>query len=78
MEARDPVPEDTTEERLSGQLESRHFYKQHDTVLHRSGLTGRVLRGWSLYATIAWADGREEEVDQFDAAVVVLQRAHPE
>lgn len=60
---------------MSGQLESRHFFRARDTVQARDGLTGEVMEGWALYALIRWMDGREQEVDQFDPAVEVLQRA---
>jgi hypothetical protein len=60
---------------VSGQLESRHFFRERDTVQHRSGTFGTVVSGQSLYATIDWADGRREEVDQFDPAVMVVERA---
>lgn len=60
---------------MSGQLESRHFFRDRDTVEHVDGLVGTVVSGHSLYATIAWMDGRCEEVEQFDPSVVVVERA---
>ncbi len=63
------------EARVSGQLESRHFFRDRDTVEHVDGLEGTVLSGHSLFATIAWRDGRCEEVEQFDPLVVVVERA---
>lgn len=45
---------------------------------HRSGHLGRVVEGFSLYAIVDWNDGRREEVDQFDALVVVVRRAESE
>lgn len=59
---------------VSGQLESRHFFRERDTVQHLNGTTGTVVNGQSLYATIDWADGRREEVDQFDPDVMVVER----
>lgn len=63
-----------TEACVSVQLESRHFFQMRDTVQDRNGRTGTVQEGWSLYAVVAWEDGRREEVDQFDPRVVVIQR----
>jgi len=63
---------------VSGQLESRHFFRERDTVQHRDGLTGTVIDGHALYALVAWSDGRCEEVDQFEPSVVVIERADPE
>lgn len=60
---------------MSGQLESRHFFRARDTVQHQDGRIGIVVDCQALYATIAWADGRTEEVDQFEPAVVVIDRA---
>jgi hypothetical protein len=60
---------------VSGQLESRHFFRDRDTVRHVDGFEGTVESGHALYATIAWVDGRREEVEQFDPAVVVIERA---
>lgn len=56
-------------------MESRHFFRDRDTVEHVDGLVGTVESGHALYATIAWLDGRREEVDQFDPSVVVIERA---
>lgn len=46
-----------------------------DTVQSRNGGFGRVVEEWALYAVVEWADGRREEVDQFDPGVVVVERA---
>lgn len=43
----------------------------------RDGASGRVVEALALYATVAWSDGRREEVDQFDPSVVVVERAEP-
>jgi hypothetical protein len=63
------------EARVSGQLESRHFFRDRDTVERVDGRVGTVVSGHALYATIAWMDGDREEVEQFDPAVVVVERA---
>ena len=63
---------------VSRQLESRHFYRLRDTVQHLDGQLGTVVEGFALYATVAWSDGRVEEVDQFDPFVSVIERAEPE
>ena len=63
---------------MSGQLESRHFFRASDVVQHLDGHLGTVVEGYALYATIVWSDGRQEEVEQFDPGVVVIQRAEPE
>lgn len=60
---------------VSGQMESRHFFRDRDTVQHQDGAVGTVVSGLALYAVIEWVDGRRQEVDQFDPAVVVLERA---
>lgn len=60
---------------MSGQLESRHFFRDRDTVQHIDGFMGTVESGHALYATITWIDGRREEVEQFDPSVVVIERA---
>lgn len=60
---------------MSGQLESRHFFRDRDTVERIDGAVGTVLVGHSLFATIEWRDGRREEVEQFDPSVVVVERA---
>lgn len=62
------------QEPVSGQLESRHFFRPRDTVQTLDGLTGQVVEGRALYALIRWTDGREQEIDQFDPTVEVLQR----
>lgn len=62
------------ETRVSAQTESSHFFQARDTVRHRDGTTGTVLDGRSLYALVAWEDGRREEIDQFDPQVLVILR----
>lgn len=42
---------------------------------HRDGSLGVVAFSQALYAVIDWDDGRREEIDQFDPAVAVLERA---
>lgn len=56
-------------------MESRHFLRVRDTVQDRNGVYGTVVEEWALYAIVGWADGRTEEVDQFDPTVVVVERA---
>ena len=63
---------------MSIQLESRHFFRARDTVQHLDGQLGTVVEGHALYATVTWSDGRQEEVDQFDPAVFVVERADSE
>jgi hypothetical protein len=60
---------------VSHQLESRHYFMARDVVRHVNGADGEVLEGGALYARIRWLDGREEEVDQFDPAIAVIERA---
>jgi hypothetical protein len=47
-------------------------------VLHRDGQQGTVADSRALYATVLWSDGTTAEIDQFDSAVVVIERAEPE
>jgi hypothetical protein len=63
---------------VSGQLESRHFFRMRDTVQHIDGTFGTVADVQTLYATVVWDDGRREEIDQFDPRVEVIQRAESE
>jgi hypothetical protein len=63
---------------VSGQTESRHYFRVRDRVRHLNGDLGTVVERFSLYATVLWADGRREEVDQFDPLVVVVERAESE
>jgi hypothetical protein len=63
---------------VSRQLESRHYFRVRDTVQHLDGQLGTVVEGYALYATVAWSDGRQEEVDQFDPFVFVIERADSE
>jgi len=60
---------------MSGQLESRHFFRIRDTVQHMDGRFGRVSDAQALYATIIWDDGGQQELDQFDPRVEVYERA---
>lgn len=60
---------------MSLQLESRHFFREGDTVRHYRGATGRVVEAMALYAVVRWEDGPEEEVEQLDPAVTVIERA---
>lgn len=60
---------------MSRQLESHHFFRDQDTVQHTDGRQGVVTEGHSLFATVEWEGGVREEVEQFDPAVTVLQRA---
>lgn len=63
---------------MSLQLESHHFFRSGDEVRHRSGAQGRVVDALALYAVVRWSDGRQEEVDQLDPAIVVVERAAAE
>lgn len=60
---------------MSGQLESRHFFRENDQVQHLDGVFGRVIDSRPLFAVVRWDDGTEREVDQFDPNVVVIERA---
>ena len=60
---------------MSGQLESRHFYRTRDRVQHLDGMMGTVLEGHALYALLQWDDGRSQEVDQFDPRIAVTDRS---
>lgn len=46
-------------------------------VRHRDGAFGTIMEGQALYAVVAWSDGREEEIEQFDPLIEVVQRAEP-
>ena len=59
---------------MSGQLESRHYFRVGDTVRSIDGRTGTVVEALTLFASIEWADGGRVEVEQFDESVVVEQR----
>lgn len=63
---------------MSGQLESRHYFRENDTVQHLEGQFGVVRDSFALFAVIVWDDGRTSEVDQFDPAIVVVERAASE
>lgn len=55
-------------------MESRHFFRDRDTVLHRDGGVGTVVSGQALFAIVEWGDGRRQEIDQFDPSVEVIER----
>ena len=60
---------------MSGQLESRHFFRAGDTVQHRDGRWGRVVEALALYAMVEWDDLSRQEIDQFEPLVEVVERA---
>jgi len=60
---------------MTGQLESKHFFRAGDQVRAADGRAGRVTEAWTLYAAIEWDDGGQEEVEQFNESVFVEQRA---
>lgn len=60
---------------MSGQLESRHYFRENDRVQHLEGPFGVVREGYALFAVILWDDGGRSEVDQFDPRIVVVERA---
>lgn len=49
---------------------SAHEYQYGDLLLGPAG-RGEVLDATTLYATVRWEDGREEELDQFTPRIVV-------
>ena len=57
------------------QLESAHFMRTGDVVRHATGNEGSVVDALTLYATVRWDDGRQEEVDQLDPQILVIERA---
>ncbi len=57
------------------QLESAHYMRTGDQVRHDGGRTGSVVEAMTLWATVRWDDGTEEEVEQLDRAIVVVERA---
>ncbi|HEV3051477.1 MAG TPA: hypothetical protein VGX50_14330 [Longimicrobium sp.] len=57
------------------QLESAHYMRTGDLVRHDGGRTGSVVEAMTLWATVRWDDGTEEEVEQLDRAIVVVERA---
>jgi hypothetical protein len=63
---------------VSSSLESRHFFMTDDRVQRLDGLEGHVLESFALWAVIRWEDGRQEEVEQLDAALWVVHRASGE
>lgn len=65
------------EARVSGQLESRHFFRTGDTVRDLGGTEGTVIQAGALFALIEWAGDTTTEVEQFDPSVTVLERAEP-
>ena len=63
------------EERVSVKLESRHYFRDRDSVQDQNGRSGTVASAFALFAIIDWSDGHREEVEQFDPLVIVLERA---
>jgi hypothetical protein len=59
---------------MSGQLESRHYFRVGDLVRSVDGRAGTVVASWTLFATVEWTDGGREEIDQFDERIVVEKR----
>jgi hypothetical protein len=57
------------------QLESAHFMRTGDLVRHDGGRTGSVVDAMTLWATVRWDDGVQEEVEQLDPRIVVVERA---
>jgi hypothetical protein len=60
------------------QLESAHFMRTGDLVRHAGGRTGSVVEAMTLWATIRWDDGSQEEVEQLDPMIAVVERASRE
>src|SRR5687767_15142200 len=46
------------------QLESAHYMRTGDQVRHDGGRTGSVVEAMTLWATVRWDDGSQEEVEQ--------------
>lgn len=61
--------------RVTGQLDSPHFFRAGDVVQRTDGLGGRIAASRALYAEVIWDDGRHQEVDQFDPDLFVVSRA---
>ncbi len=59
---------------MTGQLESRHFYRVGDLLRSIEGNTGRVVEAWTHHVIVEWNDGRRVEVEQFDETVSVEER----
>ena len=57
------------------QLESAHFLRTGDEVRHSDGRTGRVVEAMTLWATVRWDDGGDQEVEQLDPRMLVTERA---
>ena len=57
------------------QLESAHYLRTGDLVRHSGGRTGSVVEAMTLWATVRWDDGTQEEVEQLDPQIVVVERA---
>jgi hypothetical protein len=57
------------------QLESAHYMRTGDLVRHDAGRTGSVVEAMTLWATVRWDDGSQEEVEQLDPKIVVVERA---
>jgi hypothetical protein len=60
------------------QLESAHYLRTGDLVRHAGGRTGSVVEAMTLWATVRWDDGSEQEVEQLDPMIVVVERASRE
>jgi hypothetical protein len=59
---------------MSGQAESRHFFRIHDIVEDPDGAEGVVVASSALYAVVRWSNGMEDEIDQFEPSVLVVMR----
>lgn len=59
---------------VTGQLESRHFFRAGDMVSTVDGTLGTIIEERTLYAVVEWSDGAREEIDQFDPRITVVQR----
>ena len=59
---------------MTGQLESRHFFRAGDLVRSLDGRTGQVIEAWTLYVVVEWSDGGRGDVEQFDETVFVEER----
>lgn len=59
---------------MTGQLESKHFFRIGDSVRSAEGHFGLVIESSTLYAVIEWDFAAREEIDQFDPRVVVVER----
>jgi hypothetical protein len=59
---------------MTGQLESRHFFRAGDLVRSIDGRPGVVAEAWTHSVVIEWSDGARTDVEQFDETVVVEER----